>query len=379
MFPSWLWIHLLRPAHVGAFKITNVNPKDQKIENDVVTLTITWQGNGNEKKGPFKFGWWLDDESTNTQRSHTVPPYVAMASIKEDDNPSVVTFSAHLAEGSYFVSGVTGNDGESHFNDWDVLTKAAYHDPISIKLNVDSSSIVTTQNMTFAIQETRPSQGQPSGQHSTTHTIPPQTSKSSLNPSSNTVTTSESETINEQTSTSFPTSNNLITPVVGSNSTAAGVNRPESANTTPTTLSSPSAEPGKRPETRNRATVIASVFGALALIILAILIVIYLRRWLKSRRAPVDVFNRNKMVRNQSTSEFQNPFYIAPSSRASSPVDTETITGTVITEKIQQFSRTDRQMEIEERVQQLQAQLIALHNQSELHKSQGAGTADRGD
>ncbi|KAK7027892.1 hypothetical protein VNI00_015107 [Paramarasmius palmivorus] len=170
-------------------------------------------------------------------------------------------------------------------------------------------------------------------------------------------------------------------------------------NTSPTstssqTLSTPpmSGEGEDRSNGKNLhpQSIVGGVIGGIMLILLAIALLLYIRRR-SSKRISVAKFYRERMVkqrvsRRAPTRQFSYTTLTPQQddkSCSSSPISSVTESETTVVEphdlidaeKAVQTSRTDRQMEIEERMQELQAQLITLHYRSKLEVSSSEGAA----
>ncbi|KAK7020118.1 hypothetical protein VNI00_017879 [Paramarasmius palmivorus] len=156
--------------------------------------------------------------------------------------------------------------------------------------------------------------------------------------------------------------------------TTSGTNTRSDANDS----SSPRVVQGHENDRKpNVPIIVGSVTGGFGLILFVVLGILYFRssRKLSKGRSMTAAFDRGKMVIKSSAES--DPGQPATMRRRTpslcsyeSGTETETLAGIPYTpEKQVQISRTDRQMEIEERVQELQSQLISLHNQSRLGKS----------
>ncbi|KAK7020116.1 hypothetical protein VNI00_017877 [Paramarasmius palmivorus] len=169
--------------------------------------------------------------------------------------------------------------------------------------------------------------------------------------------------------------------------------RTEDTTSTPSSTDTWSAMPmdgededcsnGRNGRTRS---IVGGVIGGITLILLVIALLLCIRRR-SSKRISIAKFCRERMVKQRVSRRAQIPTRqfsyttLTPQqddrSCSSSPLPSVTESETtavepydlIDAEKAVQTSRTDRQMEIEERMQELQAQLITLHYQSKLEGS----------
>ncbi|KAK7027881.1 hypothetical protein VNI00_015096 [Paramarasmius palmivorus] len=359
----------------------DVKPDAPTINENAVTLTLDWMAHGD---GPFTVGLWADPGKTTPS---TVPPPVATTPLNKEARPMIVTFTAQdLSQGAYYVSG----GEEKDFSDLTSLFQAAFTFPINVKPG-------TGNRPTSTVVRHIP----PSTARLLTTTVPtPASASSSISSSTNnsqvaaTTTAGNSTVVAPMSSPSR--SNDALDSLDGNTKVslepASSVgedvyNQTQSSNLGGTSCGSVSsgdipisATPTPSPEPNansDKSSIIGGTVGGLVFVLIGILVLIYLYRRSK-RQAPSGLFNKKKTLGDRDKSAehpidgaFSPPYQtrkeiIRYTSRAGSPVDTETIIGTVTTEKVHQFSRTDRQMEIEERIQQLQAQLIGLHNRSKV-------------
>ncbi|ESK85754.1 hypothetical protein Moror_2463 [Moniliophthora roreri MCA 2997] len=202
-----------------------------------------------------------------------------------------------------------------------------------------------------------------------------------------------------EVSTTTPTSSFSIS----SNPPPASTSQKGNSSPTKISTSSPGSQESARNSKSNTGTIVGSVIGGLVFIAFLALIFLYFRRRRSRNRVhETDEFFKEKMVKQPDDTHY--PFAAAaaayspshrrePSreeqvpalrsySREGSPTSSAhetTITARSggedeVTTRVP--SRTDRQMEIEERIQQLEAQLITLYDKSRVPRSQGKNSPE---
>ncbi|KAK7027889.1 hypothetical protein VNI00_015104 [Paramarasmius palmivorus] len=370
----WICSLVALPSAVKGFKFTDVDPKSPTLQpGGKVDLSITWEKESGDEKNVL-FVLHLDSEENPFAGDALGNPLLAPTT----QSPSQVTFNK-------VVAGIIGRWKDT------LEIKAPDHaaQPGSIQAPPNTNQQVPQQTTSIS-----PNDGTPSIAGTSTPT--PTTSLATA------------ETVNiEQTDTDTgATGSRTFSPAISftssyttsswaQNSRGSSQSTQLSGNGLPSPNRAPEASgvhPGDSDSNNkgvDEGSIIGGVIGGLEFLVIIILLLLCLHRRRSKRIVTTEPFNKEKMVGQGSKFEYPfapefNPAYTAPkpftedfttlyTSRASSPVDTEALTdtGTGVTEKPRRFAWTDRQMEIEERVQQLQAQLIALHNQSKFHKSQG--------
>ncbi|KAK7020121.1 hypothetical protein VNI00_017882 [Paramarasmius palmivorus] len=379
----WICSVVVLPLAVKGLKIKDVNPKSQTISpGGKVELAVTWEAESDsENTSQISIGLHLEGSLFNG----------IVLPVPLSKSPSQVTFN-NVAPGKYTVYAIANRIDEQIGVSPDTIEIKAQDPPGSTPSPPDTL--------------TDPRNDGPR-QTSTNGTPPAVTSVTTQTTSSTTMKTISSEKTDTETSTANvsgtdTSANNSPNNPATSSSISGSFRGSDPSNTlnasssvnpteTPVAPGMNPGEPGSESKRNNSGGIIGGVIGGLGFLVIVILFLIYLRRRRSKQNSIPEPFSQNDMVRQSDGSKFEYPFaarfnpaYATPkpftgdlttlyTSRASSPVDTEaiTVTGTEVTEKPHQFSWTDRQMEIEERVQQLQSQLIVLHNLSKFHKSQG--------
>ncbi|KAK7039103.1 hypothetical protein VNI00_010285 [Paramarasmius palmivorus] len=388
LIASFVSMVFSQPVDVVEVKV--VNPTSTTLVGSTVTLRVEWHLINHEDS---TFAFILQPPSSAPGAAlFTADPLTALKG--ETTLNSDVKFS-NVSPGTYQLQVVQAEPTSSGTSISGQFTQS-----ITIVTAPPASGTTTTTSNHISMTDT-------TGDDTTSTSIPststtPVLSVSRLTDGTVTVPSQDNTSISSSStaissigtgSNASPNASNYADPGIGGpTSTSNSRTRTPTDSLLTSTLNSetPSALGSNGTKRDDTSAIIGGVIGGLAFLAMVVLALLYLRRRRTKRNSTTEIFDKNKMVKERKSdypfAAIHSPSYREKStteeraavlksySRDTSPSPSahETaITASDVNEEISRTSRTDRQMEIEERIQQLQAQLISLYDKSRIPRSQG--------
>ncbi|KAK7019180.1 hypothetical protein VNI00_018174 [Paramarasmius palmivorus] len=377
-----------------AIQFDSADPNPVQLEGNIVQIQVKWHQVDQIEPFPFKFTL---KPSGNRGSNVSSQPFFSNTS------PGNPTFSS-VAPGDYFlfaerldgippsiigqfpppITVIPQGDTSSTSNTSPSESTDRYGLPEKFFKLPSSCSQMAISTKTTIAMPTAESQGPASTTSNTTfpasseaRSITDTNSESPSDANTSTPTTASRNGIITTTNLGIGTQPTIVSSrTQAPNEITAGSTDTAGGGTTNGRPSFPSDNSGQRSDI---GAIIGGVIGGLVFVTVMMLGLLYLRRRRTKRNSTAEIFDKNKMVKERESdypfAAIHSPSYREKSSteeraavmknysRDSSPSPSAheaTITASDVSEENSRTSRTDRQMEIEERIQQLQAQLITL-------------------
>ncbi|KAI3602192.1 hypothetical protein WG66_002507 [Moniliophthora roreri] len=331
----FLWV--LLPMYAGVVTGFSIAPITLPVITPNHPITVTWFRSGQETEGFVLVKSIVNEGHPGTEAIVTVNPSPGQTS----GEVPVPFFQSKT-----FVLHAVQTDNEGHT----VFTLFRDLQTITVPSGTTSHTLTTGGASSAVSSKTS---------DSTTQTAQPgRESNQSLAAVGLSVTTSSASTVISSSITMYSTSKHSLSDILGSTSSMA------SSPTASVESSSPNRSSTNR-KPNNKVVIIASTLSGVAFLILLTLLVLCLRRR-KPKRFSTSTFgsgiffDRDRMVMAPSPPTRKSGAYDPILSPRSSISAVPSFTETVNTHGSERpGARTDRQMEIEERIQSLQARLIS--------------------